>query len=315
LKNSEFIKEGKMSRIIVTGGTGFIGRPLLNALRKAGYETLCLTRHPQRAESMNELGVKFAFWDGKSAEGWKQYVEDAHAVINLAGANISSGRWTKKRKELLRMSRLSSGRAVSEAVLSSNRPPKVVVQASAVGYYGSRGNSDLSETSLPGKGFLSQLCEEWEESSRAVESAGVRYVVIRSGLVLGSSGGALPHFLRMFRFHLGGYLGNGRQWISWIDVGDEIRALLFLLEREDLSGVFNLAAPHPVQMREFSQILGRSLKKSSWFPVPAILLRLLLGTMAKETVLASQKVLPERLLKAGFKFECPYLKQAFMDIF
>ena len=212
------------------------------------------------------------------------------------------------------MSRLNSGRAVSEAVLSLTRPPKIVVQASAVGYYGSRGDSDLTETSLPGEGFLSQLCEEWEESSRAVESTGVRHVVIRSGLVLGSSGGVLPRFLKMFRFHLGGYLGNGRQWVSWIDRSDEIRALLFLLEREDTSGVFNLTAPHPVQMREFSRVLGRTLKKSSWFPVPAVSLWLLLGKMAEETVLASQKVLPERLLKAGFKFEYPYLKQALMDI-
>jgi len=303
-----------MSRILVAGGTGFIGRPLLAAAKNAGYEVVCLTRNPVAAKAKDNLGIEYEYWDGKSRKGWNHHVEGAHAIINLTGANISAGRWTRKRRAILRQSRLESGRAVSEAVLSALRPPRVVIQASAVGYYGSRGDNDLTETTQRGEGFLALLCEEWEQSSRAVESAGVRHVVVRSGLVLGASGGVLPRFLTMFRFHMGGYLGNGRQWISWIDLKDEIRALLFLLEEMNLSGIFNLTAPQPVQMREFSHVLGRTLEKPSWLSVPAFSLKLLFGEMAQETILTSQKVHPKRLVDSGFDFVCPSLERSLMDI-
>lgn len=301
-------------RVIVIGGTGFIGTQLIKALKAEGYAVVCLTRSPERAKSRMDLDVEFALWDGKSAVGWQHLAEGASAIVNLAGENISAGRWSEKRKERLVRSRLEAGKAVSDAVLSLEKPPGVVVQASAIGYYGSQGDLELTESSPSGEGFLSELCREWEASSRAVESAGVRHVVVRSGLVLGKQGGVLLRFVKMFRLRLGGPLGSGRQWLSWIHMDDEVSALCYLLERKNLSGVFNLTAPNPVRMREFARILGRTLSRPSWLPAPAFALKLVFGTMAEETVLSSQKVFPQRLFETGLSFEHPYLEQALMDI-
>jgi uncharacterized protein (TIGR01777 family) len=201
-----------------------------------------------------------------------------------------------------------------DALQKASARPKILIQASAVGYYGLRADEELDETSPPGEGFLAALARDWEDSTFGAASLGVRRVVVRSGLVLDRDGGVLPRFLRQFRLFAGGPLGNGKQWLSWIHRRDEIAGIRFLLEREDLAGVFNLTAPGPLTMKGFAQTLGRVMRRPAWFPVPEFLLRLLFGQMAEETLLAGQKVLPRALLKAGFRFSYPDLELALREI-
>jgi uncharacterized protein (TIGR01777 family) len=306
-----------MSRglVIISGATGFIGRPLASDLAKAGYEVAVLTRNPQKASALFGNRVIPARWDGRTSDGWLELASGALGVINLAGENIGAGRWTDKKKKEIRRSRMDAGRAVMDAIEKSLNRPKTLIQASAVGYYGLRADEELDESSLPGEGFLASLARDWEDSTSAASSSGVRRVVVRSGLVLDSDGGVLPRFLKQFRFFSGGPLGNGKQWLSWIHRRDEIAGIRFLLEREDLAGAFNLTAPGPLTMKGFARTLGRVMKRPAWFPVPAFLLRLLFGQMAEETLLAGQKVLPRALLKTGFRFSYPDLESALLEIF
>jgi hypothetical protein len=303
-----------MARVIITGGTGFIGRPLSVSLVQEGYEVVCLTRHAAAAEERWGNSVRFVDWDAKTAAGWGKYADGAEAIINLAGDSIGSGRWNDQKKRKIRQSRMNAGKAVVEAVRLAKQKPGAVIQASAIGIYGSRGKESLGEVSESGEGFLADVARDWENSTREVESWGVRRVITRSGLVLGSSGGTLPRMLFPYRFFVGGPLGSGKQWMSWIHIQDEVASFLFLIERKDLSGVFNLTAPHPLQNRLFSRELGKALGHPSWFPVPGFLLKLIFGQMAEETILASQRVLPERLDKAGFTFAYPDLVGALTDI-
>jgi hypothetical protein len=207
-------------------------------------------------------------------------------------------------------SRTNSASAIVDAVSGAKNKPAVVIQASAVGYYGSRGDEQLNEDSGLGSGFLADVCRRTESMAARVERSGVRCVAIRSGLVLAREGGVLPRFMKPFRFFLGGTLGSGRQWMSWISLEDEIRAIRFLLEKPDLKGPFNLTAPEAVTMRQFSRTLGQVLRQPAWTTVPAFVLRLALGQMADEALLASQKAIPKRLLDAGFTFKHPELREA-----
>ena len=305
-----------MSRglIIISGATGFIGKALTRELVESGYDIAVLTRDREKAKAQFRDKAIIAEWDGQTSQGWLELAARARAIINLAGENIGAGRWTKKRKQLIVGSRLNAGRAVVDAVRGAPAKPKTVIQASAVGYYGPRDAEPLDESATAGEGFLADTVRQWELSTREVEDAGVRRVVIRSGLVLGKDGGVLPRFLRLFRLFLGGQLGTGKQWFSWVHWEDEVGAIRFLLEREDLYGVFNVASPQSLTMREFAKTLGRVIKRPCWFPVPAFLLRLLFGEMAEETLLAGQKVQPVALLKAGYKFYYPEIEAALKDI-
>jgi uncharacterized protein (TIGR01777 family) len=303
-----------MAHVVLLGGTGFLGSNLALGLKERGFALVFCSRNPDAAREKINLEAEYVPWDGKDWNGWKSYAEGAQAIVNLTGENISSGRWTQDRKKRLYNSRMKPGEAVYEAVRSLSHPPKVVVQASAVGYYGSRHDEVLDERSGRGRGFLSDLCLEWEKSSKAVESLGVRHVIIRSGLVLGRQAGVLPRFIKTFRLFIGGPLGNGRQWFSWIHAADETAAILFLMERENLSGVFNLTSPCPVRMKEFARYLGKVMKRPSRFAVPSVLLRLLFGEMALETILASQRAMPTRLVEAGFLFSYPDLEKALQHI-
>jgi uncharacterized protein (TIGR01777 family) len=303
-----------MKRVIITGGTGFIGRPLSLRLVHEGFEVVCLTRNVSAAKERWGNEIKFVGWDGKTAAGWGEYAEAAAAVINLAGESIGSGRWSDKKRRRILQSRVNAGKAVVEAVKSAGRKPEVVIQASAIGIYGNRGKDILDESSGLGEGFLSDVAKNWEDSTREIESQGVRRAIIRSGLVLGSDGGTLPRMLLPFRFFVGGPLGSGKQWMSWIHIGDETGSIRFLMERKDLDGVFNLTAPHPFQNKLFSRELGKALNRPSWFPVPALLLKLFFGKMAEDTILTSHRVLPSRLEKAGYEFAHPDLREALADI-
>ncbi len=301
-------------RILVAGGTGFIGRALVAELGAAGYEIIVLTRTRGKAPTGPAAGVRFFPWDGRTAEGWGRLADGALAIVNLAGDNLAEGRWTKAKKARILSSRTSAGSAVAEAVREARIKPGVLIQASAVGFYGSRGDEELDEGSAPGHGFLAEVVASWEASTRGVEELGVRRAVIRSGLVLGRGGGAFPSLLRPFRFFGGGPLGSGGQWLSWIHLADEVRAIRFLLERQDLAGAFNLTAPAPLPEKELCRAIGAALRRPCWFPVPAILLTALFGEKAGETLLCSQKVFPRRLRAAGFDFRFPDAGAAVRDL-
>ena len=289
-------------RVVITGATGFIGKALVKELSEAGYEIVVLSRNPDRGKELFSKGITAARWDGKSATGWRIYADGAYAIINLAGENIGTGRWTQAKKLSILESRLNAGKAVVETVKLTQKKPKAVIQASAIGYYGSRLDEIVDETSSPGKGFLPEIAQEWELSTKEIGSLGVRHLIIRTGMVLGKDGGAFPRLLLPFRLFAGGPLGSGNQWFSWIHLEDEVRAIRFLIEKEDLQGIFNLTSPGHLRQKEFSKILGKVMKRPSWLPVPGFMLRLLMGEMAEELLLTGQRVAPKRLLEAGFTF-------------
>lgn len=296
-------------RVIISGAAGFLGQALCRALH-GDYEIVALSRDTMRAAGVIGEYAKAVEWDARTAGDWARLVEGAHAIINLAGENLAVGRWTQPKRDSIMQSRTNSASAIVDAVSGAKVKPAVVIQASAVGYYGSRDDELLDEDSGVGSGLLADVCRRTESMAARVERAGVRYVAIRSGLVLSAEGGVLPKFMMPYRFYLGGTLGNGRQWFSWISLIDEIAALRFLMENPALKGAFNLTSRNPVTLGQFSRTLGQVLRKPAWTTVPAVVLRLVFGQMADEVLLASQKAIPKRLLEAGFTFQYPELRTA-----
>lgn len=290
-------------RIVVAGATGFIGRALVRELASGPYDIVALVRRDPAPPL--PAGVARALWDGVTAGEWTRHLNGALAVINVTGDNLARGRWTKAKKDRILTSRTRPAAALIEAALQAAPKPRAFVQASAVGYYGSPGETEVDESSPAGEGFLACVVREWEASTGPFEAPGLRRVVVRSGLVLGRGGGVWPSLARPFRFFAGGPIGNGRQWFSWIALEDEVRAIRFLVEREDLAGAFNLTAPRPLRQRDLCRTIGRAMRRPCWLPVPAFALRLLFGEKADETLLVSQRVYPRRLAGAGFEFRCP----------
>ncbi len=305
--------EGAPMRVVVTGATGFIGTALCKELHR-DYELIALSRDASRAARAVGDWAKIVEWDGRTTGNWFDQANGALAIVNLAGENVASDRWNESKKASILHSRRDSSRAVLDAIKQVKKKPSVVIQASAIGYYGPRGDEQLNETSTRGRGFLANVCERVENFAEDIERAGTRCVVVRTGVVLGRDGGALAKLARPFRFFLGGYLGTGRQWFSWISLEDEVAAIRFLMENEQLRGVFNLTAPQPVTMREFCRVLGKVLSRPAWLSVPGFVARLALGEMADEMLLSGQRVLPKRLLTAGFKFKHPDVEKALSDI-
>jgi uncharacterized protein (TIGR01777 family) len=289
-------------RIVIAGASGFVGRALVRELAHAGYETVALSRDPEAARRRLPEGIVIAGWDGRTAGDWAIAVDGASAVINLAGDSLAKGRWKEGKKRRILESRIGAGAALVEAVRRARAKPDVLVQASAVGFYGSPGEMEVDESLPAGVGFLSEVARQWEASTREIEALGVRRVVVRSGLVLGAGGGAWPSLVGPFRLLAGGPLGSGRQWVSWISLDDEVRAIRFLVEHPGLAGTFNLVAPCPLRQRELCRAIGRAMRRPCWLPVPAVLLRALFGEKAGETLLVSQRVVPKRLTAAGFEF-------------
>lgn len=300
-------------RVIIAGGTGLIGRALAADLVQDGHHVIVLSRTPERYTGRLPAGVQVERWDARSAEGWAHLADGADAIVNLAGENIAAGRWTPERKRRIRESRLNAGRAVVEAVQAASNRPRVVVQASAVGYYGPCGDEEVTENHPPGSDFLARVCVEWEASTAPVEELGVRRPILRTGIVLSTEGGALPRMLPPFKLGLGGRLGSGRQWFPWIHIRDEVRAIRFLVEREDASGPYNLTAPNPVTNAELTRALGRVLGRPALLPVPALALKVLFGEMAT-VLLDGQRAVPRRLLEAGFSFEFTDVEAALRDL-
>ena len=299
-------------RIIITGGSGLIGRELTATLCYAEHEVIVLSRTPQLVSDL-PLKARAVEWDGRTAQGWGELADGADAIVNLAGASVAEGRWTAERKQRLRDSRLHSGQAVVEAVRAASRKPRVVVQASAVGYYGARGNEEVTETTPAGSDFLALLAKEWEASTAPVEELGVRRAIARTGVVLSPEGGALPRLLAPFRFFVGGPLGDGKQWFPWIHFTDEANALKYLIESESASGAYNLCAPTPVTNAEFSRLISRRMRRPSWLPVPGLALRLLFGEMA-DVLLKGQRQIPRRLQRSSFRFIYSKAEDALKDL-
>lgn len=273
-------------------------------LRDRGGQVVRMIRQSPQA------GHRAVLWDPSAGRIDLAPNERFDAVVHLAGENLASGRWTAARKQRLRSSRLESTRALSEALARLTRLPQVLLAASAVGYYGNRADHVLTEASPPGTGFLAELCQAWEAATAPAGQAGIRVVHLRFGIILSSEGGALSRMLRPFRWGVGGKLGSGRQFWSWIALEDAIQAILHALVREDVSGPLNVVSPQPVTNDEFTRTLGRVLHRPTWFAVPAAVLRMALGEMADEALLSSARVHPERLVASGFQFKQPELEAA-----
>ncbi len=303
-----------MKRVIITGGSGLIGQALAADLLKDGYEVIVLSRNAQRRGANLPSGMRFETWDGASAQGWGHLVEQGAAIVNLAGENIGERRWTETRKQAIIESRLRAGKAVSEAVALARNKPGVVIQASAIGYYGAHTDEILTEKSPPVDDFMRRICQQWEPATAPVEQAGVRRVVVRSGVVLSRQGGAFPRMIMPFNFFAGGPLGSGKQWISWIHVRDEVAGLRFLMDKPNASGVYNLTSPYPLKNVDFERAIGGVMRRPAIIPTPAFAIRLLFGEMAI-TVLEGQRVAPERLEKEGFVFHFPRIEEALRDLF
>lgn len=292
-------------QIAITGSTGLIGKALVRALRDEGLTVIRLVRHPATAE--DEVR-----WDpfGEIDSG---ALEGVDAVVHLAGAGIGDHRWTESYKRQIRDSRVEGTRTLARALAGLDRRPAVFVSGSAVGYYGDTGDVAVDESAPEGEGFLPALCRDWEAAAQPAVDAGIRVVHPRTGLVLSREGGLLGKVLPLFRLGLGGRLGGGRQWMSWITVADQVAALRFLIN-DGLSGPVNLTAPEPVTNAAFTAAVGRAVHRPARFIVPAPALRLALGGFADEGALVSQRVLPDRLAKAGFTFGHPDIDTALASV-
>lgn len=299
-------------RVVITGGSGLIGSGVARDLGEAGHEVVVLTRNPAKAGPL-PANTRAVQWDGRTSEGWASLLDGDTGIVHLAGESIADGRWTAERKRRIRDSRVESGRAVLEAIRRAEDKPRVLLQGSAVGYYGPRGDEVVTEHHPPGDDFLARVCVEWEASTAEAEALGVRRALLRTGVVLSPKGGALPKMALPFRLGAGGPLGSGRQWFPWIHIADEVGAIRFLLEREDASGPFNLAAPDPLRNRDFTRELGRALRRPSLFPAPGFALRAVLGEMA-DMLLNGQRAVPQRLVEAGYVFRYPEAGPALRDL-
>ena len=306
-------------RIIITGGSGMIGRPLVRSLAADDHEVIVLSRSPALVKGLPS-GVRVEGWDGRTAKGWGALADGADAIINLAGESIAGEgllpqRWTEERKARILQSRVDAGKAVVEAVTAAARKPGVVVQSSAVGYYGTHGpEKTITEESPAGDDFLAKVCIAWEESTAPVEALGVRRPIARTGIVITFDGGALVPMALPFRFFAGGPIGSGKQPFPWIHIDDEVRALRFLVENPNANGPFNLAAPEPPTNAEFSRALGHIMGRPSLIPAPAFAFELAFGEVAM-LVTEGQRTIPQRLLDLGFQFKFTDAEAALRDLY
>jgi uncharacterized protein len=293
-------------KIIVSGASGLVGTALTKSLHAEGHTVLRLVRK----RTPKEVTSAEIRWDPLSAQVDVPALEGADAVVHLSGANVSKGRWTSARKGVLCSSRLDSTRILVDSLARLRRKPRVFISASAVGYYGNRGDEILTESVGPGSDFLSHLARDWEAEAMRASQSGMRTVILRFGVILSSEGGALPEIIRPFKFGVGGRLGSGRQWMSWIALPDAVDIIESSMANAEWNGPLNAVAPEPVRNSEFAQIVGRVLRRPAILPVPAFMLRLALGEMADALLLSSQRAIPERLLQSGYAFKLPDLEAA-----
>ncbi|MFB2881384.1 TIGR01777 family oxidoreductase [Floridanema aerugineum] len=298
--------------IVITGATGFVGSYLVKRLQESGDRIIILTRNADRA---SRVFPKSAFpnleivnYNPLQSGDWQQVISGCDGVVNLAGAAIGEGRWTAERKQEILNSRKIGTQKLIEAIAKAEQKPSVLVNASAVGYYGTSETATFAENSPPGNDFLSEVCIAWEAEAQKVKDLGVRLAILRLGVVLGM-GGAIAKMLPIFKLFAGGTIGTGKQWFSWVEVDDLVNLIVAVLKRPDMQGVYNATAPNPVRMADFCHALGDVLHRPSWLPVPAFALELLMGDAAM-VVLEGQQVLPKRTLESGFVYKYPNLKPA-----
>lgn len=300
-------------RIIIPGGSGLIGRPLSTKLAASGHEVIILSRSPKRIENLPE-NVRAEKWDAKTVEGdWADLVDGAGAIINLAGAGIGDKRWTAERKRLIMTSRLETTQALVEAVSKAEKKPEVWIQGSAIGYYGDQGDKEMIETSSPGADFVADVVKKWESAVTPAADM-VRLVIIRTGNVMTTKGGVLPKLMLQVNLLAGGPLGSGKQWFSWVHIDDWVAAVVHLLNHQDKSGIYNIAAPEALQNRTFVKTLGKVLGRPTLAPpVPSFALKMVLGEMA-HLVTEGVRVNSQKLIDSGFEFEYPRALRALKDV-
>lgn len=305
-------------RVIISGGTGLIGKAIANSLAHDHHEVIVLSRNRNKTSGLAG-GVQVVEWDARTAQGWGALADGAGAIINLAGESIAGegfppSRWTPERKRRIRDSRVNAGKAITEAIKAAASKPAVLIQASAVGYYGTHGDQFITEDDPPGSDFLAEVGKVWEASTAEVEALGVRRVIIRTGIVLSTKGGVLPLMALPFRLFAGGPIGSGRQQIPWIHIDDQISAMRFLMENAAARGAYNLSAPNPLSNAEFGKAIGRALGRPSFFPTPGIAFRLAFGELAM-LLLEGQRAVPKRLQEAGYVFQYADADAALKDLF
>jgi uncharacterized protein (TIGR01777 family) len=306
--------------ILLSGSTGFIGGRLTRELSMDGHDLVCLTRRRKFDGLFQAPNVRYVTWTGGEGPGdadaalLAPLVGEAGAVVNLAGESVGKGRWTAARKKILVNSRVKPTSALVRAISASGRKPAVLINSSAVGYYGNVDEGEVTEEHPHGEGFLASLCVEWEGAARKVEGEGVRLVLLRTAFVVGGEGSPLGRIAMPFRMFIGGPIGSGRQWFPWVHVADLTAVIRSALGDDRLRGPVNVAAPEALRMKEFCSILGRALGRPSWAPVPGFAVRLLVGELA-DMILGGQKVVPRALETAGYRFRYPDLYPALEEIY
>lgn len=302
-------------KIAITGATGFVGTGLVAKLNSENHSLVILTRNPQKAQRLFPTSaypnLQVIAYEATQSGEWQNAISGCDAVINLAGEAIAE-RWTAEHKKAILESRKLGTQKIVEAISQAESKPTVLINASAIGYYGSSETETFTENSASGKDFLSQVCREWEAEAEKVKALNVRSVILRFGIVLGN-GGALGKMIPPFQLFAGGPIGNGRQWFSWVDRDDLINLIIFALKQSNMQGTFNATSPNPVRMNELCQTLGSVLNRPSWLPVPDFAIELLLGEAA-QVVLEGQEVLPQATQSMGFEFQYPNLKSSLTKI-
>ena len=294
-------------KILISGSHGLVGTALIKALEPEGHEIYRLVRHYPGSHSEIE-------WSPDRYSIALSLIEGFDAVVHLAGESIAEGRWTDEKKKRIRESRVKGTKLLSDALANLTQPPKTLISASAIGYYGDRDDELLTEESAPGNDFLSEVCKEWEAATSHATTMGIRVVNTRFGIILDKEGGALKKMLPVFRMGIGGRIGSGKQWMSWIALDDVIGALKFALTNQSLTGPVNYVAPKPVRNAEFTKALGHALSRPTILPIPAFGVRFAFGEMADALLLSSQRVEPSRLTKAGYQFEYSDLDSALKHV-
>jgi hypothetical protein len=298
-------------KVLISGGSGFIGSALTNDLVRDGHEVIILTRRVSASQSLSPL-VRFVHWDARTLGAWAAELEQVDAVVNLIGENIGAKRWTPAQKQEILASRVNAGNALTQAIRSASQKPGVFVQISGVGAYGMHEDKVFDEGDDYGADFSASVTRAWETSTSAVEEMGVRWVVARTGVVLHAKKGALPRMLLPFKFFVGGHLGSGRQWFSWIHLADAVRGIRFLIDTPQASGVFNLCA-ESVTNREFAREVGKAMRRPAFIPVPGFVLKLMFGEMST-IILEGQNVAAKRLQELGFQFLYPKIDAALRNL-
>lgn len=307
MKINLFFVDDDIMRILLTGGTGFLGQALCAELLKQQHQLTIFTRQPNKVTKQYQGKVQ-AVNQIEQLNSNGQF----DVVINLAGEGIADKPWTNKRKQALYDSRVSLTKDLVNWLKQCSHQPQLLISGSAIGWYGNQHDNKVDETSAPHQEFVHELCHEWEQAALTMQSSSTRVCIIRTGVVLGSQGGMLKRLLPIFKLNLGGRLGNGQQWFSWIGLDDFIAAILFLIHHPQVDGIFNLTAPNPVTNQQFTQIFAQHLHRIAPFPVPSIFLKLLLGEMST-LLLDGQQVIPQRLINLDFDFKSPTLDQALLN--